>query len=116
MSPSAAIATSRTAAPQAFAYGANRNTGIRLSVVAQAVIMPSWLTASRPRTNRKPRICTVFHGHDSVGSAFITPRNNIGYASRQARTGRRTATATGSTEPIARIVITMSGISRLSAR
>ena len=74
------------------------------------------MTASRPRTIRKPKICTVFHGQASFGSASITPRNIIGYARRQARTGLRYATATGSTEPAASSQATAAGSARLPVR
>src|SRR3954454_23539766 len=116
MSPSAAIATSRTAPPQALATEAYTKTGIRLSPVAQAVTPELWVTASRARTTRKPKICTGFHGHGSRGPTLTEPTNIIRKAIRHARTGYRYATATGTTEPAAMITITTPGSRRLSAR
>jgi len=58
----------------------------------------------------------VIHGQGSAGPTLITPRNIIRNAIRQASTGQRRHSTTGSTEPAAMIQITIAGRTRLSIR
>ena len=83
------IAASSTVTPQALLrWGTYSHTGTRLTSQHQTLTPASARSATNHSPARNARICTGFHGHDSVAAESGGPNSSAAKPIRQASSGR----------------------------